>query len=219
MIYLLILFILFISICLVFYMKTYKKIMRKNSEIDYYENYIFDFQRLLGDIKYCFEKDKDDSFDKIFGKEKIFKFNVLKYFILRGFYDKASFNQIFVVYDLLKKKYNEDEVTRLLYIDHWAVDVIKDIEKNLNVFTYCLYRYKIGRIFLILFHYLNILSLNCNIVRPRYNNYFYFIIDIPEYIRYVFGLVIEDKDSIKNFINFYQLPKTNPMSWYRKDFI
>lgn len=215
MIYLLTMFILFISACLVFYMRIKKKINLSYCKIkNFYEENGYDFYRLLEDMKRCFEISiEDDSSDKILNKEDIFKCNALKYFILRGFYNKISFAQFFVFYKLITKE-NAD-----LKIDQWALDIIRDFGDNLNVFTYCLYRYKLGRIFVVIFHYLNLLSLNCNKVRFKYENDLIFIICLPVQFNHILSFIKDEKDSLINFINFYQLPKDDLMSWYRKDFI
>ncbi len=206
---------IFILIGLIFYMQTYKKIKRKFKSSDVNETYNTDYVKIINEILGAYEHCKSD-FPGDFAclEERIFKFNVLKHLVLRGFYSEASLEQILVVYKILKND-NRFKPSDPMYIEPWALDILKDIRKNLNVFTYILIRYKLGRIFYVLFFYLDMLSINCCMSREFYSNYSKFLLSIPLQIRYMIDVFIEDRESISAFINFYD--RDGKPYWYRKE--
>lgn len=157
-----------------------------------------------------------DCFDSLFNKEEIFKSGLLKNLILRGFYNKYSLKQLLVIYDILKEE-NRDNLNDSVWIEPWAQKIMKDICESLNIFTFILYRYKIGRILLVILYDLDAISRNFCIIKDFYDTNLDFIKAIPRQMRYILNCLKEQKESKYYFIHFYQINHSD--CWYRKDYV
>ena len=223
--HLLILLISFLVIYFIrFYIRIHNKIMleieeRKDEEdkqknVDYYA-------KLLVEIRGAFDSCReDDAIDKIIPKEYLFKENVLKHLVLRGFYSRASLKYIITCYDILEKE-GRGNLSDNTWIEPWAQIIMMNIYDELNVLTYCLFRYKLGRILLVILFHLNAFSLNSTktywFYKENYNTSLYFK-NIPAMLENTAEYIAKEMPTSLTFINFYSFKNTD-FGWYREDYI
>lgn len=214
-----ILIILFITISIFLiekYFSIREKIMCEYISPEGDKNYNHDFAKMIIKIRKDIFDFCTDSYDSLFTKEEMFKFYILKNFILRGFYNVFSLKQILVVYDILKEK-GENNLSNDFWIELWAQDILKDICNNINVFTFIKFRYKIGRKLITLFFNLDTISRNFCLVKDFYGSNLEFIKDTPRQMKYIIKRIEERKEAQTYFINFYEIDDLDV--WYREKWI
>lgn len=164
---------------------------------------------LFTSLKYLFEELESEKHNRqhtIRTDESVFKFNALNQIILGNYYHKKNLNYILIFYNNSLKN---DDPSSMYYIEEWAVDILKDIYNERNIFTLIVRSTFIGRFLILIYRFLEEISLNAIYNRDlgMYKYGYQYLMSLPFHIHHAMRVAEINKEFAKQFL--FHKPKKN----------